>query len=58
MQGNRQFDHAEPGTQMTAGDCDRVDGLGTQFIGDLPKLTFVKLPEVVGSSDLVKQGRL
>jgi hypothetical protein len=32
VDGNRQFDHAETGSQMPAGARHRVDHLGTQFL--------------------------
>ena len=43
MQRDRQFDHAEAGAEMAAGDGDRIDGLGAQFVGDLPELALVEL---------------
>jgi hypothetical protein len=41
VDGNRQFDHAEPGAQMPAGSRHRVDHLGTQFLGKLRQLLVV-----------------
>ena len=58
VQRDRQFDHAEAGAQMAAGDRDRIDGLGAQFVGDLPELALVEPPQVVRGVDLIKQGRL
>ena len=58
MQRDRQLDHAEPGAEMAAGDGDRIDRLGAQFVGDLPKLALVEPPQVVGGVDLIKEGRL
>ena len=58
MQGDRQFDHAEAGAQMAAGDGDRIDGLGAQLVGNLAKLALVELPQIVGGVDQVKEGRL
>ena len=58
MQRDRQFDDAEAGAEMAAGDRDRIDRLGAQLVGDLPELALVEPPQVVGSVDLVKEGRL
>ena len=38
MQCDRQFDHPETCSQVAAGDGNRVDRLGPQFIGNLPKV--------------------
>jgi hypothetical protein len=35
MQGNRQFDYTEARPEVTPGDCDRIDGFGAQFVGNL-----------------------
>ena len=58
VQRDREFDHAEAGAQMAAGDGDRVDGLGAQLVGDLPELALVELAQVVRGVDLIKEGRL
>ena len=36
VQRDRQFDDAEAGAEMAAGDSDSVDGLLAQFVRDLP----------------------
>ena len=58
VQGDREFDHAEAGAEMAAGDGDRIDRLGAQFVGDLPKLALFELPQIVGGVDLIEEGRL
>ena len=58
VQGDRELDHAETGAKVPAGDGDRIDGLGPQFVGDLPELAFLEPPEVVRGVDLIKEGRL
>src|SRR5437016_8981509 len=35
MQSDCQLYHTKAGAQMTAGDGDRIDGLGAQFVGNL-----------------------
>ena len=47
VQGDRELDHAETGAEVPAGDGDRIDRLGTQFVGDLPELALFEPPEVV-----------
>jgi hypothetical protein len=34
VKGHREFDDAEAGAKMTAGDCDRIDRFSAQFIGN------------------------
>ena len=58
VQRDGQLDHAEAGAEMAAGDGDRVDRLGAQFVGDLPELALVEPPQIVGGVDLVEEGRL
>ena len=48
MQRDGEFDDAQAGAQMAAGDGDRVDRLGAQFVGNLPKLALVELAQVAG----------
>src|SRR3954452_12082794 len=38
MDRGRQFDDAEAGSKMAAGDRDRVDGFLAQLVGDLTEL--------------------
>src|SRR5262249_47753859 len=47
VQCYRQFDDAEPRSEMAAGYCHRVDGLGAQFVCDLAQLLFVE-PAKIG----------
>ncbi len=55
MQRHGEFDHAEAGAEMAAGDGDSVDRLLAQFVGDLPKLAGFKPPEIVWGFDVVEQ---
>ncbi len=55
MQRDGQFDHAEAGAEMAAGDGDRVDRLLPQLVGDLPQLVPFEAPEMFGGLDLVEQ---
>ena len=58
MDGGGEFDHAETGAEMAAGDGDRVDRFLTQFVGDLLHLLDLELAEVVGRPDGVEKRRL
>ena len=40
VQRDRQFDHAEPRAEMAAGDRNRADRLGAQFVGELARDRF------------------
>ena len=55
VQGDGQFDHAETGAEMAAGDGDGVDGLGPQFVSQLLQLRDVEAPGVGGEMDLVEE---
>jgi len=57
MDGRGQFDDAEAGAEMPAGDGNRVDGLLPQFIGDLPDLVNPELAQIVGGPDRVEKRR-
>lgn len=46
VQCGSQFDHAEPGAEMPAGDRYRVDRLQSQFVGDLPNLIDPQLAQI------------
>ena len=43
VQCNGQFDDAEAGAEVPAGDRHRADGLGAQFVGDLLQILRVEL---------------
>ncbi len=51
MKSNRQFNNAQTGTQMTAGDGHRVDGLRPQFVGKLDQLFLSKVTDIGGNID-------
>jgi len=51
MQCHGQLDHAEAGAEMSAGDRDRIDGLGAQLIGNLPQVFLFNLPQFRGVLD-------
>jgi hypothetical protein len=57
MQGNRQFDDAKAGAEVTAGDRYRVDCFPPQFVGKLPQLAFFELAQIAGGIDEIKQRR-
>ena len=57
MQGDGQFDHAEAGAEMAAGDGDGVDGFLAQFVGKLPDLLDLELAQVGRGSDRVEKRR-
>jgi hypothetical protein len=57
MQRERQLHDAEAGAEMPAGDRDRVDGLGAQFIGQLTKPFFGDGSQIVGGVDGIEEGR-
>jgi len=53
MQSRRQFDDAEAGAEMSAGDRDRVDGFQTQFVRDLLDLLDLEPAQIVRGADRV-----
>ncbi len=57
MQGRGQFDDAEAGAEMSARYRDGIDGLLTQFIGDLPNLFHIEPAQIVGGVDCVEKWR-
>ena len=50
MQRDRQFDHAEPGAEMTARHRDRADRFGAQFVGELSEIALFQLAQIGGRS--------
>ena len=58
VQGDRQFDDAEPGAEMAAGDRHCIDKLGAQFAGQLRQIGFGQRTQVGRDADLVQQGCL
>jgi hypothetical protein len=55
MQGHGQFDDTKPGAKMAASHGDRVNRLAAQLVGNLPQLTGLEAPEVLGGLNLVEQ---
>src|ERR1700750_65393 len=53
VQGDGEFDDAQPRPQMTPGGCDRVDGLGAQLIGNLTQVALVKPPQIRRIDDCI-----
>ncbi len=56
MQCDGEFDHAEPGAEVTAGLGDRVDGFGPQLVGQLAKVGKPEGARIRRSVDGVQQG--
>ena len=57
MDGGGQFDDAEAGAEMAAGDRNGVDGFLAQLVGDLPDLLHLEPAQVVGRADGVEKRR-
>ena len=55
MQGNRQLDHAETGSKMAARNCNRVDGLGAQFVGNLLQVPRINAAQIGRALDQVEK---
>ena len=58
VQGDRQLDNAETGTEMAAGYGNGVDRLGTQFLCNLGEVGFGKSPQIGRRLDRVQQRSL
>src|SRR6202012_1568202 len=58
MDRGGQLDHAETGAEMAARHRNRIDGFLTQFVGNLPDLLHLQLPQVIRRSDRVEKRRL
>ena len=54
VQCDRQLDHPETCSEMTARDGDRVDRLGAQFIGNLPKVPCIDTAQIGRALDRVE----
>ena len=50
-----QFDDAQPGAEMAAGDRNRVDCLGAQLARQLRQLAFAELPKVGRRVDAIEK---
>ena len=57
VEGSGQFDHAEASAEMSTGYRNRIDGFLTQFVGNLPDLLYLELPQIVRGSDRVEKRR-
>ncbi len=55
MQGHREFDDAEAGTEMAAGLCHGVDQVLSQFIGDLAQPIGLEPAQIFGSTNLIEK---
>ena len=55
VQRDGQFDHAEAGAEMAAGDRDRVDGLLAQLVGELAQVLLGQPPQILGRSDRIEE---
>ena len=55
VQGDGEFDDAQPRTQMTPGGGDRVDRLGAQFVGNLTQVALVKPPKIRRIGDCIQE---
>ena len=58
MQGDRQFDHAEAGAEVAAGQRHRIDGLEAQLVGQLLQLLFRQPTQVGRAVNGIKERRL
>jgi len=56
VQGHGEFDHAEPGAEMTATLADRLDQVGTQFICDGRQFGFFEPAQVIRILDARQAG--
>ena len=57
VDGGGQFDDAETGPEVPTRNRHRVDGLLTQFVGDLPDLFHLEPAQIIRRSDLVEKRR-
>ena len=56
VQGDGEFDHAERGAEMAAGDGDGIHGFAAQFGGKLLKLLSREISHVRRDTDPIQQG--
>jgi hypothetical protein len=57
MDRGGQLDDAEAGAEMPTRYRNRIDGFLTQFVGNLPDLLYLELPQIVRGSDRVEKRR-
>ena len=55
MQRDGQFDHAQAGAEMAAGDRNDVDQVGAQFIGELAQRALGQLAQIGGDLNLIEK---
>src|SRR5262245_40640370 len=55
MQGNSQFDNTETCSQVPAGNCDCIDRLGAQFIGNLLQVPRIDTAQICRALDRVEE---
>ena len=56
VQRDSQLDHPEPGPEVPAGHRHRADGLGAQFVRDLPEAGLGQAAQVFGALDGRQEG--
>jgi hypothetical protein len=56
VQSNSEFNHAEPGAEMSPGNSHRADRFVPQLICDLAQLTIAKLTKISRCLEGVQQG--
>src|SRR5262249_23540498 len=54
VQGDGEFHHAESSTEMPTSRCDRVDGLGPQFICNPMQVLFIESTKIPGVRNAVQ----
>ena len=57
VQRHRQLDDAEAGAEMAAGDRNRADRLGAQFVGDFGEVALLQPPQIGGRGDFIQKWR-
>ena len=57
MDGGGQFDDAEAGAEMSAGDRNGIDGFLTQLVGNLPDLLDLEPAQIVRGADGIEKRR-
>jgi hypothetical protein len=58
VEGNRQLDDTEARSKVSAGDGDRVDGFGAQFIRNLLQVPRIDTAKIRRALDGVENGRV
>jgi hypothetical protein len=58
MERDRELDHPQPGSEMAAGDRDRIYGLLAQLVGELAQLAALEPTQVGRRLDEVEEGGL